>query len=92
MVKWIGDVPLNAAPSDPSVRYPAEVELDPEGYVLKFGSGVELAIVTGKQPAIYALLNMSDEDFKEIRRKRAAYRKHTAEEKDSMKTLPGSRD
>ena len=92
VVKWIGDVPLTATPSAPSVCYPAEVELDPEGYVLKFGSGVELAIVTGKQPAIYALLNMSDEDFKEIRRKRAAYRKHAAEDEESLKTLSAGRD
>ena len=77
IVKWIGDIPLNSE-SGGAILYPAEVELDPEGYVLKYGSGVELAIITGKQPAIYALLNMSDEDFQEIRRRRAAHRK-TAE-------------
>ena len=75
VVKWIGDVPLDPDPKSKLILYPAEVEMDPEGYVLKYGSGVELAIITGKQPAIYALLNMSDEDFQEIRRKRAAYRK-----------------
>ena len=74
-MKWIGDVPLDPDPKSKLILYPAEVEMDPEGYVLKYGSGVELAIITGKQPAIYALLNMSDEDFQEIRRKRAAYRK-----------------
>ena len=75
VVKWIGDVPLDPDPKNKLILYPAEVEMDPEGYVLKYGSGVELAIITGRQPAIYALLNMSDEDFQEIRRKRAAYRK-----------------
>lgn len=88
VVKWIGDVPLTATPSETITRYPAEVELDPEGYVLKYGSGVELAIITGKQPAIYALLNMSDEDFKEIRRRRAAHKKMVVDESlhyDSLK-------
>ncbi|MBQ9337822.1 MAG: HlyD family efflux transporter periplasmic adaptor subunit [Lentisphaeria bacterium] len=75
VIKWIGDVPLHSDIGGPMIRYPAEVELDPEGYVLKYGSGVELAIITGRQPAIYALLNMSDEDFQEIRRKREAHRK-----------------
>ena len=75
VVKWIGDVPLRTTTESSEILYPAEVELDPEGYVLKYGSRVELSIVTGKQPAIYALLNMSDEDFSEIRRKRAAHRK-----------------
>ena len=81
MIKWIGDIPLNSE-SGGQILYPAEVELDPEGYVLKYGSGVELAIITGKQPAIYALLNMSDEDFQEIRRKRAEHRKAAAENID----------
>lgn len=88
VVKWIGDVPLSGTPADTITRYPAEVELDPEGYVLKYGSGVELAIITGKQPAIYALLNMSDEDFKEIRRRRAAHKKMVVDESlhyDSLK-------
>ncbi len=79
VVKWIGDVPLRSSEGSREILYPAEVELDPEGYVLKYGSGVELAIITGKQPAIYALLNMSDEDFQEIRRKRAEHRKSTTE-------------
>ncbi|MBE6373900.1 MAG: HlyD family efflux transporter periplasmic adaptor subunit, partial [Lentisphaerae bacterium] len=81
VIKWIGDIPLNSETGG-QILYPAEVELDPEGYVLKYGSGVELAIITGKQPAIYALLNMSDEDFQEIRRKRAAHRKAAAENLD----------
>ena len=78
VVKWIGDVPLRSTIGSQIIRYPAEVELDPEGYVLKYGSGVEISIITGKQPAIYALLNMSDEDFQEIRRKRAEHRKSAA--------------
>ncbi len=69
VVKWIGDVPIPQLTPNSQIQYPAEVELDPEGYSLKYGSGVELAIITGKQPAIYALLNMSDEDF-DARRKR----------------------
>ncbi len=88
VVKWIGDVPLSGTATETVTRYPAEVELDPEGYILKYGSGVELAIITGKQPAIYALLNMSDEDFKEIRRRRAAHKKMVVDESlhyDSLK-------
>ena len=86
VVKWIGDIPLNSETGG-AILYPAEVELDPEGYVLKYGSGVELAIITGKQPAIYALLNMSDEDFQEIRRKRAAHRKNLSADNLNLKTL-----
>ena len=91
VIKWIGDVPLPSESGDPGIRYPAEVELDPEGYVLKYGSGVELAIITGKQPAIYALLNMSDEDFQEIKRKRAEYRKSAASEKMNLHSVTGSK-
>ena len=86
VVKWIGDIPLNSETGG-AILYPAEGELDPEGYVLKYGSGVELAIITGKQPAIYALLNMSDEDFQEIRRKRAAHRKNLSADNLNLKTL-----
>ena len=86
VIKWIGDIPLNSEAGGP-ILYPAEVELDPEGYVLKYGSGVELAIITGKQPAIYALLNMSDEDFQEIRRKRAEHRKAAASENLDLNEL-----
>ncbi|MBO4630850.1 MAG: HlyD family efflux transporter periplasmic adaptor subunit [Lentisphaeria bacterium] len=79
VVKWIGDIPLRSDSAHQGIRYPAEIELDPEGYALKYGSGVELAIITGKQPAIYSLLNMSNEDFTEIRRKRAEHKKTAGE-------------
>ena len=79
VVKWIGDIPLTDAPASAITQYPVEVELDPEGYVLKYGSGVELAIVTGKQPAIFALLNMSDEDFDADRKREAMRRRYEAE-------------
>ena len=80
VVKWIGDIPLTGSPNDSVTRYPVEVELDPEGYVLKYGSGVELAIVTGKQPAMFALLNMSDEDFDAGRKREAMRRRYEAEQ------------
>ena len=79
VVKWIGDIPLTGTPNDSVTRYPVEVELDPEGYVLKYGSGVELAIVTGKQPAMFALLNMSDEDFDAGRKREAMRRRYESE-------------
>ncbi len=79
VVKWIGDIPLTGMPNDSVTRYPVEVELDPEGYVLKYGSGVELAIVTGKQPAMFALLNMSDEDFDAGKKREAMRRRYEAE-------------
>lgn len=79
VVKWIGDIPLTGTPNDSVTRYPVEVELDPEGYVLKYGSGVELAIVTGKQPAMFALLNMSDEDFDAGKKREAMRRRYEAE-------------
>ena len=79
VVKWIGDIPLTGTPNDSVTLYPVEVELDPEGYVLKYGSGVELAIVTGKQPAMFALLNMSDEDFDAGKKREAMRRRYEAE-------------
>ena len=91
VIKWIGDIPLHSDIGGPTIRYPAEVELDPEGYVLKYGSGVELAIITGKQPAIYALLNMSDEDFQEIRRKRQAHRQAVSGKSQLGASMPEDR-
>ena len=85
MVKWIGDIPLQSAQQTATTLYPVEVELDPEGYVLKYGSGVELAIVTGKQPAMFALLNMSDEDFDAGRKREAMRRRYEAERQPEEK-------
>ena len=85
VVKWIGDIPLQSAQQTATTLYPVEVELDPEGYVLKYGSGVELAIVTGKQPAMFALLNMSDEDFDAGRKREAMRRRYEAERQPEEK-------
>lgn len=85
VVKWIGDIPLQSAQQTATTLYPVEVELDPEGYVLKYGSGVELAIVTGKQPAMFALLNMSDEDFDAGRKREAMRRRYEAERQSEEK-------
>ena len=85
VVKWIGDIPLQSAQQTATTLYPVEVELDPEGYVLKYGSGVELAIVTGKQPAMFALLNMSDEDFDAGRKREAMRRRYEAERQSAEK-------
>ena len=59
-VRWISDVPDDEDPNN--IRYVVEVDLDPEGFQLKFGSGVEVAIITGKQPAMFSLLNLTRED------------------------------
>ncbi|MBR2364489.1 MAG: HlyD family efflux transporter periplasmic adaptor subunit, partial [Lentisphaeria bacterium] len=68
-VRWISDVPDDQDPGQ--VRYIVEVELDPEGFQLKFGSGVEVAIITGKQPAMFALLNITKEtEDEELRRRK----------------------
>ena len=70
-VRWIAD-----APSEDSTTalYTVEVELDPgsEEFALKYGSGVEVAIITGRTPAIFAILNISQEsdEEKEHRRRR----------------------
>ncbi len=85
VVKWIGDIPLQSTQQTATTLYPVEVELDPEGYVLKYGSGVELAIVTGKQPAMFALLNMSDEDFDAGRKREAMRRRYEAERQAAEK-------
>lgn len=68
-VRWISDVPDTE--DSTQVKYLVEVDLDPEGFQLKYGSGVEVAIVTGKQPAMFALLNITREsEDEELRRKK----------------------
>ncbi|MBO5760935.1 MAG: HlyD family efflux transporter periplasmic adaptor subunit [Lentisphaeria bacterium] len=68
-VRWISDVPDDTDPNQ--IRYIVEVELDPEGFHLKYGSGVEVAIITGKQPAMFALLNLTKEsEDEELRRRK----------------------
>ena len=71
IVKWIADTP---AEEGAQALYTVEVELAPgsEEFALKYGSGVEVAIITGRNPAIFVLLNIaleSDEE-KELRRRR----------------------
>ena len=76
-VRWISDAP---AEDSTAALYTVEVELAPgsEEFALKYGSGVEVAIITGRTPAIFALLNISQEsdEEKELRRRRLeqAYR------------------
>lgn len=68
-VRWISDVPDEQDPNQ--IRYIVEVELDPEGFHLKYGSGVEVAIITGKQPAMFSLLNITKEtEDEELRRRK----------------------
>ena len=67
-VRWISDVPDDQDVSH--VRYIVEVDLNPEGFELKYGSGVEVAIVTGKQPAMFSLLNITTAPEDEELRKR----------------------
>lgn len=47
-----------------SALYPVEIKIDPRGRPLKLGSSAEFAIVTGREPVIFALMGIKREDFK----------------------------
>ena len=59
----IGDVPSEyMRDGKTSVAYPVRLELDSDDCNIKIGSKVEVSIITGTQPAIYTLLNITEED------------------------------
>lgn len=42
-------------------RYPVEITIDAKGRPLRLGSSAEFAIVTGREPVIYTILNLTKE-------------------------------
>jgi len=56
----ISDMPVNSA--DGIARYPVKLRMDTDNFNIKYGSNVIVTIVIGNSPAIYALLNISEED------------------------------
>ncbi len=66
-VNRIQDVPEGNERSA-SALYPVEIKIDPRGRSLKLGSSAEFAIVTGREPVIFALMGIKREDFKQASR------------------------
>ncbi len=56
----IADTPAESA--DGMVRYPVKLRLDTDNFNIKYGSKVTVSIMIGEAPAVYTLLNISDED------------------------------
>lgn len=57
-VDRIYDTPIQD-PGTNATRYPVEVTIDSQGRPLKLGSSADFAIVTGREPVIYTILNMT---------------------------------
>lgn len=60
-VTRIYDTPVQE-PSTNMTRYPEELSIDPQGRPLRLGSSAEFAIVTGHEPVIYTILNLTRHD------------------------------
>ena len=60
-VDRVYDTPIQD-PETNATRYPVEVTIDSKGRPLKLGSSADFAIVTGREPVIYTILNMTTED------------------------------
>ena len=60
-VTRIYDTPVQE-PSTNMTRYPVELSIDPQGRPLRRGSSAEFAIVTGHEPVIYTILNLTRHD------------------------------
>lgn len=60
-VTRIYDTPVQE-PSTNMTRYPVELSIDPQGRPLRLGSSAEFAIVTGHEPVIYTILNLTRHD------------------------------
>ncbi len=59
----IGYIPLPSASTGGMTAYPVKMRLDPDGCDIRIGSRTAVTLITGKRPAIFALLNISDEDL-----------------------------
>ena len=60
-VDRVYDTPIQD-PDTNATRYPVEVTIDSQGRPLKLGSSADFAIVTGREPVIYTILNMTSEE------------------------------
>ncbi len=66
-VTRVYDAPVQD-PATGATKYPVEVAIDPQGRPLRLGSSAEFAIVTGHEPVIYTILNLTqnhDDDYDE---------------------------
>ena len=57
-VDHIYDTPVQD-PATNATRYPVEITIDAQGRPLRLGSSAEFAIVTGREPVIYTILNLT---------------------------------
>ncbi|WP_418392201.1 HlyD family efflux transporter periplasmic adaptor subunit, partial [Victivallis lenta] len=57
-VDRIYDTPVQD-PATNATRYPVEITIDAQGRPLRLGSSAEFAIVTGREPVIYTILNLT---------------------------------
>lgn len=69
---------INDVPMDGTTKYPVYLRLDPEDFDIKLGSKAEVRIITGTSPAIYAFLNLSEDD--DIMRKRQELKKRSVQQ------------
>ena len=60
-VDRVYDTPIQDSDTN-ATRYPVEVTIDSQGRPLKLGSSADFAIVTGREPVIYTILNMTSEE------------------------------
>lgn len=60
-VDRVYDTPIQDSDTN-ATRYPVEVTIDSQGRPLKLGSSADFAIVTGREPVIYTILNMTTEE------------------------------
>ncbi|MDR0931455.1 MAG: HlyD family efflux transporter periplasmic adaptor subunit [Victivallales bacterium] len=61
-VERVFDTPIQE-PGVNLMRYPVEVTIDSQGRPLKLGSSAKFAIVTGREPVIYTILNLTRERY-----------------------------
>ena len=59
-VDRVYDTPVQDAEANVT-RYPVEISIDAQGRPLRLGSSAEFAIVAGREPVIYTILNLTKE-------------------------------
>jgi len=58
LVNRVYDTPLPSSGGSPT-RYPVEIAIDSRGRPIRLGSSADFAIVTGREPVIYTILNLT---------------------------------
>lgn len=66
-VERIGYIPMREE-SGMAAKYPVKLRLDSDGCDIRIGSKTEVTIITGMRPAIFAFLNITEDDIDMKRR------------------------